>query len=201
MHRFIGFYRNLFEENRHWIKLVTNWFLLAAFVGGIVFFIKPEILQTILGSFAERFGDDPALDFNLVIQIFIQNLTASAIALFGGLILGLGPFFVVVVNGFLLGFVIMSIFALGANLLSSLIIILGGLTLHGIFEIPAFLFSAVLGLRLGIEWMTKSAEGNRAQVFKQNLIRTLKYIPFIALALIIAAIIEVFVSGKIVDNL
>src|SRR3989344_4119497 len=158
----IQFYRNLFSENRHWLKLVTNWFLLAAIFGGITFFIKPDLLQVILKEFADRFGENPDLNFAFALQIFSQNIIASLIALFGGLILGLGPFVVVVVNGFLIG--------------------------------------SALGLRFGTEWLRQESKGHRGEVLKNNLIRAIVCLPAIALVLFIAALIEVFASGKLVGN-
>ncbi len=201
MQRFIQTYKDLFQQNRNWFVMVWNWFILAAFVGGAVAVVRPELIQTIASSFAERFGQSPALDINLSMQIFLQNITASLVALFGGLVLGLGSVLVVIVNGFLIGFVITSLFFSGVNIIGWLAVILGGLLPHGIFEIPAFLIAAALGLRLGIQWMKAESKGQRGEVFKKSLIQALIGLPAIALALIIAALIEVFISGNIVNSL
>jgi stage II sporulation protein M len=201
MQNILQFYRNLWAENHRWLRIVTTWFILSAFVGAFVAIIRPDLLQTILASFAERFGEDPSLNFDLALQIFLQNIVASLIALFGGLILGLGSFMVVVVNGFLIGFVVSTLIFLGDNIVTSLVVIAGGLLPHGIIELPAFLVASAIGLRLGIEWLSKSSAENRFAVLKHNFLRSFGYIAAIALALFIAAIIEVFVSGKIVENL
>jgi stage II sporulation protein M len=201
MQRFIQSYRDLFEQNRVWIRMIWNWFILAAFVGGVVAVVKPEFLQSIAASFAERFGANPALDINLAMQILLQNITASLVALFGGLLLGLGSILVVVVNGFLIGFIISSLLFSGINILGWFVVVLGGLVPHGIFEIPAFLLAAALGLRLGTQWMRSESKGQRGEVFKKSLIQALVGLPAIALALLLAAIIEVFVSGNIVNSL
>src|SRR3989344_2767875 len=175
----IQFYRNLFSENRHWLKLVTNWFLLAAIFGGITFFIKPDLLQVILKEFADRFGENPDLNFAFALQIFSQNIIASLIVLFG--------------------FVIVSMFSL-TNVLSGVLIIVTGLVPHGIFELPAVLIAAALGLRFGTEWLRQESKGHRGEVLKNNLIRAIVCLPAIALVLFIAALIEVFASGKLVGN-
>ncbi|MDO8591351.1 MAG: stage II sporulation protein M [bacterium] len=175
--------------------------MIGIIAGVITSFAKPDLLKVILDGFQEKFGSDPALDINLVMQIFSQNVIASLIAVFGGLLLGLGSILVVVVNGFLIGFVITSIFSLSQDHLGiSLAFVLGGTLPHGIFELPAFLIASALGLRLGLEWIGRGVKGERGQVFKDNLKKSLLALPAIALILLIAAIIEVFVSGKIVAN-
>jgi len=201
MKRLVDFYRNLFVQNIAWLKTTVKWFMASAVLGAVFFFIKPELLKTIVNAFTEKFGADPALDFHLVIQIFLQNVQASAIALFGGLLFGLGSILIVGINGFLLGFIIMSLFSGShGNFAVSLGLALGGLVPHGIFELPAFLISATLGLRLGLEWIGKNALGNRWKILKLNFIHSLIIIPVIALILFLAALIEVYVSGRIVNN-
>jgi len=200
MNPFFQYYRSLFSTNSKWFKGAFIWFLLSAAVGVVVFFIFPGLLQAIVSGFSDRFGAAPALDYRLALQIFEQNVLASVIALFGGIILGLGSILVIGVNGFILGFVITSVFALPGGVGRSLAVVLGGLVPHGIFEIPAFLISSALGLRLGIEWMLDSAQGQRLGIIKKNLKQGFLYLPSIALILLVAAFIEVYVSGWIVDK-
>jgi len=99
----------------------------------------------------------------------------------------------------LLSFVIVSMFSL-TNVLSGVLIIVTGLVPHGIFELPAVLIAAALGLRFGTEWLRQESKGHRGEVLKNNLIRAIVCLPAIALVLFIAALIEVFASGKLVGN-
>lgn len=201
MGRLIDFYKNLFIENRQWLKATVKWFLATAVLGAITFFIRPELLKIIVDGFVQKFGTNPELNFHLVLQIFQQNIIASAVALFGGFIFGLGSIVIVGINGFILGFVGVSLFFVNPdNIGVSISLALGGLVPHGIFELPAFLLAASLGFRLGLEWISRQAEGNRWQILKQNFKQSLLALPVIVLMLFIAALIEVFVSGKLVDK-
>jgi len=69
---------------------------------------------------------------------------------------------------------------------------------HGIFEIPALLISAALGLRLGLEWLLPGAKGIRLKTLKKNVINAFTLLPLILLLLFIAAFAEVFISSRIV---
>jgi len=201
MQRITNYYRQLFIENRRWLKIALDWFILSALIGVVTVFIKPDLLMSIVSGFQDRFGINPSLNSNLSIQIFLQNLTASAIGLFGGILLGLGPVLVIGLNGFILGFVVTSILVLGGNIFTSLLLVAGGVLPHGIFELSAFLAAGALGLRLGMEWLKNESVGHRWQVLKKNIINAILLFPLIAVVLFIAALIEVFVSGKIVDKL
>jgi stage II sporulation protein M len=201
-HKIIQIYRSLLSDNRPWFRKTLIWFGFGAILGGITFFITVDLLSEILGIFEDKFGPSPAFDFNLVMGIFTNNLTASAVALFGGLLLGLGPFVVVVSNGFLLGYILIATPALsGQSFVSSLGIVVLGILPHGILEIPAFLLAAALGLRLGIEWLKKENYGRRIEVLRGNFLKVLVAIPAIALLLFVAALIEVYVTGTVLDVL
>lgn len=195
----ISFYRSLFSQNRYWFKLVLIWFVVSFLLGIAAYYYYPGLLKDILQIFTDKFGTEPALNSNLVFSIFLNNIKASAIGLFGGLLLGLGSFIIVTTNGFLIGYVVVSIFSLSERPSDGLVFLLSGLLPHGIFEIPAFLIAAALGLKLGLEWISKDALGRRWEVFRKNLIIVLLSLPSIALLLLVAAFVEVFVSGKLLD--
>ncbi len=199
----IAFYKQILVETKQQLRLVTKWLVIGAVIGGLVFLFNPGLLESILKLFEDRFGPDPSLNFDLAMGIFVNNLQASAIALFGGLILGLGPFFVVITNGFILGFILVSIFAVPINdLAQSFTIVLTGLLPHGILEIPAFLLAGALGLKLGIDWLRKENKGQRFKTLWQNIKYVfIKGIPAVVLLLFIAALIEVYISGYLLEKI
>ncbi len=194
--------KEIFSDNRRWFRIIWYWFVISFVVGAVAFFIKPDLLTTILEMFEERFGENPALNFNLAREIFYQNIQAAAIALFGGIILGIAPIAIVVVNGFLLGFIIISLLTItDGNIFNSASFIIGGIAPHGIFELPALMLAAAFGIKLGIEWIGESARGSRLRILGKNIIANFKIFVFIAAVLFLAAVIEVFVSGRIVDKI
>ncbi|MBX4187376.1 MAG: stage II sporulation protein M [Candidatus Doudnabacteria bacterium] len=201
MGKIASYYMGLYHSNIIWIKKILSWFGLSIGIGLLTFVFNPDFFQAIVTAFQDKFGTAPVADIHLAVQIFIQNIIVSAVAIFGGILLGLGSILVVVVNGFLIGYVLMAILYAGRdNFLQAIILIVGGLVPHGILEIPAFLLAATLGLRLGWEWMQKDATGNRGRTFASNFKQAIYQIPLIVLLLIFAALLEVFVSGKIVDK-
>jgi stage II sporulation protein M len=201
--RIINYYKQVYWESGHWLRLVFSWFVMGAILGGLVFFAYPNLLEKIIGVFDEKFGQNPPLDFNLVIGIFLNNLQASAIALFGGLLIGLGPFIVVVTNGFLLGYLLFAIIMISPSQpLESLTVLAAGILPHGIFEIPAFLLAAGLGLKLGIEWLKKENYGQRLKVLGHNFKYALVVgVPAVTIILFIAALVEVYVTGNLINSI
>jgi stage II sporulation protein M len=198
----IDFYANLLRQNRSWLVLALKIFTAGAVIGAVTFVLNPGILETILNAFAEKFGENPPLDANLAKAIFTQNLSASLIALLGGVVFGLTSFAALLLNGFLMGFIVLSLFFMpGSNYGQSATLILGGLVPHGIFELPAFFMGSAFGMKLGLLWISQDAKGNRWASWKQSLKQALQILPVIILLLVIAAFVEVFVSGMIVDNL
>ena len=197
----LQFYKNLYQENHNWFKTALFWFVLATVLGVLTFFSYPDLLEELLNVFRDKFGENPALDFNLVWGIFQQNLIVSLIALFGGLLFGIGSVLVLVANGFILGYIVTSLFVINKdNFFGSLALVMAGIVPHGILELPIFILTSSLGLKFGLEYLNLESKGHRWEVFKANLKKVLFSLPLIALVLFIAALIEVFISGNLVGS-
>jgi stage II sporulation protein M len=194
-------FKKFYNQHEKRIKLVLWLFLGSIIAGGAAAFYYPDLMQQIVAAFADRFGEAPALDYNLAQEIFLQNLMASAIAWLGGLILGILPFFMVLVNGFVLGYVILYVANVSERFGESIVLLVAGLIPHAIFELPAFLLAAVLGLSLGLDWLGQEARGQRLQTLKTTFLGSIKYFVLVVVLLAVAALIEVFVSGQLVNNL
>ncbi|MBX4204969.1 MAG: stage II sporulation protein M [Candidatus Doudnabacteria bacterium] len=190
-----------YNDNRKWILLVAKWFLAAMAVGGIAFFIKPNLVDSILGIFQNKYGDQPVRDINFAKEIFLQNSLACLIALVGGIIFGISSVLTVFFNGFIIGFVIMLLVtSLSGNPFHNIEYVVLGLGPHGIFELPAFILASALGLRLGTEWLKSENHGHRWGTLKANAIRVIQSMPLLIIMLLIAAVVEVFVSGSFVES-
>lgn len=193
-------FKEFYNSNQKWVKSVLWLFGLSIIAGGAATFYYPDLFEQITAAFADRFGEAPPLDSNLAQEIFIQNLTASLMAWLGGLLLGFIPVIVVIVNGFILGYICFYVITNSPSILGSLVFLIAGLVPHAIFELPAFLLAAVLGLNLGLNWIAPEAKGQRWGVFKQSIRTTSKYFVAVVILLAIAAYIEVFVSGALINS-
>ncbi len=190
------------NQNSKWVRGVLILFVVGIILGATTAIYYPELMQEIIDEFSQRFGENPQLDSNLAVQIFLQNLGVATMAWIGGLLtVALAPAFIVLANGFIMGYVVSYVIANSADALFSIYFLTVGLVPHGILEIPAFLAAAVLGSRLGLEWLSKNSKGARLVILKQSFGYTFKMFFYVVVALALAAVIEVFISGKLVDKL
>jgi stage II sporulation protein M len=183
--------KRFYNENKPWVDSILRLFVVAIFLGALAYLIKPDLMNQIIGIFQQKFGPEPVRNVSLAKEIFLQNATACLLALVGGIIFGISSLVVVFFNGFIIGFVVLSLLLLPGNIGSNLWYLILGLLPHGIFELPAFLISSALGLRLGLEWIQKDSRGKRYEIFRNNLRRIAYAIPWLAIMLLIAAFVEV----------
>ncbi len=113
--------------------------------------------------------------------LFFNNARASLMAILLGIFFGVVPLIIALTNGYLIGFV--------ARIVSNEVSIwqLWRLLPHGIFELPAILISIGLGLKIGIEILTRPTKKN----LFENLDKALKtFVLIIIPLLIVAAVVE-----------
>jgi len=146
----------------------SSRFFLASLIIFIIFFIvgvffpiffREEIINFIK-SLGERISGMNA--FQLIFFIFRNNLQASFFALVLGIFVCVFPIFMLIANGYLVGFV------LHFAIVSEGPLVFWKLFPHGIFEIPAILISAGLGIKLGFDLLhnyIKKNENNNSYIF------------------------------------
>lgn len=110
--------------------------------------------------------------------IFSNNLFVCFITIFLGMLLCIFPFLILLTNGYLIGYVAQKAVSVSG------ILILWRLLPHGIFELPAILISAGIGIKLGMSLFRK---GEFVITFKKSM---LVFALVIFILLLIAAIIE-----------
>ncbi len=180
-------YKN-FKLSLDYLKKTKNyfWFSLILFfcigIFGYLFpvFFEEQILK-IISELIEKTEDLGGLQ--LIKFIFINNLKSGFFAMIFGIFLGIVPFIVVIMNGYVLGFV--------ANKTISIegILVLWRLLPHGIFEIPAIMISIGLGLRLGLFLFV--SKNKSWKEFKKWVSDSFRVFVFIVVPLLIlASIIE-----------
>jgi len=191
-----GYYKNLIISSKKWVGAVFLLFLVAAVIGFVYFSIDPKFIETIIAQYKDLIPLENTPTRALVGLIFKQNMIAAMLSLFGGLILGLVPITIIAVNGFILGFVVRYVFSVSEQgFLSTLVLFLVSLLPHGIFELPIIFLAAALGVWWGTGGFLKGFRfGAYENSFKERSLVCLSAIPFIAVVLLFAAYVEVYVS-------
>jgi stage II sporulation protein M len=170
-------------------------------LSGIVFFLFLIIgyyasgyLQTsILEQFQEVFKGLTKLGpFELTFFIFLNNSVKSFAAIILGVAFGIVPIIFLVLNGLIIGLVIFEVIKAKGILFT-----LAAILPHGIIEIPLFLISTAIGLKIGYEVIRKiKGKGNVKKEVKIGVkLFILKILPLFFLA----AIIEVFITPFVVS--
>ncbi len=129
-------------DSKNYILFMIFLFLLSISLG----FAFPKLFEAqLLKLIEELLRQTQGLGiFEMIGFIMFNNIKSSFFGLFFGLFFGILPMALIIVNGFLLGFVMHKV------VLSEGIFVLWKLFPHGIFEIPAILISVGIGLRLGL---------------------------------------------------
>ena len=136
-----------FKECRWYIVFALGFFSLLFIIGfAFPIFFREEIFGFITEMNNVIEGKNV---FELIGFIFFNNLRASFFAMVLGIGLGIFPLLVGTVNGYLLGFVARLAVTRGG------ILVMWQLFPHGIFELPAIIFSIGIGLKIGTDLFRK----------------------------------------------
>jgi stage II sporulation protein M len=190
----VDLFKENFRESLSFSNKVRNYFLFSLFLFLAVF---------ILGIFVPTFFQEQILDLikNLIKQteglgpleltgfIMFNNLKSAFFSMILGIFLGIFPFLVIIVNGYVLGFVAHSVIDLNGLLLWRILP-------HGVFEIPAIMIASGLGLYLGISWIrncivnsTSDRKWSKLQIYLLILLAILCF-PVSFLILIVLTILR-----------
>ncbi len=183
------------HNSRKYIYFIIWTFVLFAVIGLVL--PAPASLDSyikeVLKQIVEKTSGLNA--FELIGFILLNNFLVSGLGILFGVIFCFVPFFVSVSNGYILGYVIRTLFV-------KMGLAEGGTYLwrvlpHGIFELPAVMISLGIGIRLGISFFG-SLNKNSFKSFFINFKNALKVLFFVVLPLlVIAAIIE----GSLIKSL
>lgn len=133
---------NYVSESKNYILFSIVLFLISISLGMIFTKLFEEQLLRLIKQLLEQ---TRGLNlFEMISFIMFNNIKSSFFGMFFGMFFGIVPIALIIVNGFLLGFVINRV------VISDGFLILWKLFPHGIFEIPAILISVGIGLRLGL---------------------------------------------------
>jgi stage II sporulation protein M len=185
-HNFI--YKNFLDALDYTKKLKIHFLfsLTLFFTIGILGFIFPIFFIEEIKIFIQELIQltSGMNSFELTAYIIYNNIKSALLAIIFGIFFGVIPIAIIVMNGYILGFISSKAAAMEG------ILILWKLLPHGIFEIPAVLLSTAIGLKLGLFLFTYRGK-NKLKEFKNWTINSLKVFIFIIVPLLIlAGIIE-----------
>lgn len=172
---------NYVKDSRNFIYSIILVFL-AFFLIGFFLPVPKDIAEQILKFIEELLKQTENMNQSEITRfIFLNNLQSSFTGMLFGIFLGIFPLIVAMLNGYILGFVVL------LSVGSEGFLVLWKLLPHGVFELPAVFISLGLGLRFG----TFIFQKNKTESFRNYLWNSLKTFLFIVFPLlVVAAIIE-----------
>ena len=167
-------------------------FLAASFFGYAYSLHNPENTLRIVRKLAEHIGSPPSSDLRTFLRIFTNNVSVAILSVISGLVFGIGPWLIMAFNGFVAGIVVGFVTETGRYSFTQTML---GLVPHGIIEIPALSIAGAAG----IIWYREIVygEGKGAERFKRGMKKALTLLALSVLLLLIAALIETYVTPKV----
>ena len=158
----------------------------AAFLGGI---LAPPLVARQVTDALKEVGDQyrELAGGTLFFYILLHNVSASLLLLASGLLYGVIPVLAAGSNGFVLGVLFREVAATTGYAKAALSVVP-----HGIFEIPALLFTASYGLWLGIMAFRRVRGREEAPLRVQLNHAFERYFAVVFPLLVMAAAIETF---------
>ena len=174
------------KESRWHVVFALGIFLLLFLVGFVYpYFFREQIFSWIEELVLSLEGKGM---LEIVWFIFFNNIKASFFAIVLGIGFAILPLITLVVNGYLLGFVIRE------SAVREGIGVMWQLVPHGIFELPAILLSIGFGFKIGTDLFRKDFKKR----LKNNFREALRFFVFVIFPLlVIAAIIEGILIGLV----
>ena len=155
--------------------------------------MTPDVSADALGELDQLLESIGSLGtFGLFLVIFFNNAIKTLGVIILGVFFGVPPFFFVTLNGFVIGILIS-----GLASDTGYGTIVAALAPHGVIEIPVLLLATSLGFAVGKEsfrWLMGRRSGVRAEL--RHGLRL--YFKWILVGILVAALIEVFVTPYIV---
>jgi stage II sporulation protein M len=168
-------------------------FFISVIMGVVAARASPEIGVDLMNFFSDSVASGmvqkPPLELAGI--LFINNLGACLLLFVGGASFGGLTFFILAINGVVIGAVLET-----ARSMKGLSFIIAAILPHGVFEIPSFLVAGTLGFILARSMLAELQSGGDAAATALTLSRTflLVVVPLVACA----ALIEAFITPEVI---
>lgn len=190
------------EERRAYLRRLLPYmsasltvFALGMILGIVIAYRVPDLADRFadsLAGFVQMFSTMPP--WKLAGAIFVNNAVKTLLAILLGTILGFVPGIFLLANGMALG-VALSLSIQTRGVWLSILAILP----HGIIELPAVFFGTSIGLLLGMQTI-KRLQGRSETPAPSELSPAVRfYCTVIVPLLLLAALVEVFVTASLVS--
>lgn len=179
----------ILEYNKNLMVYSLVIFMISIFLG----FLSYENLADKIPSMIERAFSGVIVknsQFMTFVNIMTRNLWITFITVILGITL-IVPVIILFSNGFAAGLILMYVYSQGVSIQKLIL----GVIPHAIFEIPAFVITSSIGIRIGISIFSK---GKRiASIIKSLKDAVLVYIIVIIPLVILAAFVETYISAAV----
>jgi stage II sporulation protein M len=181
---------------RAYLAASLTLFLAGGLVGALATPYAPDMAQHFHQNVADfvklfRALPKPAL----AAAIFLNNTIKALLVIVGGLALGLLPVIFLLANGAALGFVL-SASIRSRGILDPVLAILP----HGIFELPAILLAAGMGLLLGACSIKKLFRLGDASIARELALALKLFLRIVVPLLAVAALVEAFLTPILITS-
>ncbi|MDV0446230.1 hypothetical protein MsAg5_00580 [Methanosarcinaceae archaeon Ag5] len=182
-------------------KIYTFWmtavFAVCFAAGYLLSAASPELMDELIKLLSDSMASESENSFLKTIDIFLNNTRVTVLAVALGFVFGLFPLVTIAFNGAIIGMVSeYSIRMIGLDFL------LVGLVPHGIIELPIIILSTAVGFRLGVRTFSKIiGKITWDALAKDFLSAGWGYLFFMLPLLLVAAVIEIYITGTLLDVL
>ncbi|MFP9192274.1 stage II sporulation protein M [Natrialbaceae archaeon A-CW1-1] len=189
-------------EHRRYVGFAAGTFGFGILLGVLLYVAGVDLLEFFLEMLGEEFTEsespDPdTFEFDLTAEFFILNNTPPFLfSILGAVTLGLFTLVVMVFNGILIGNIGVGA---GAEMGFDLMFVL--LVPHGIFELTALFIAAGVGFRLVHRFAQRLRGTRKSFLTKAYIYRTLLFVFFGWLLLVLAAFVEAYVTIALAEFL
>lgn len=169
-------------------------YIFSIFLGWYADLSHPALTQVFMEALKRSFITAYEVEaLGLAFFIMLNNSIKCLVAMVLGLLFGFIPLIFVVLNGFILGIVSMSV----AKVKGWLFVLMATVP-HGFLEIPAMLISVAVGFREGWALINKLA-GKNIEVGKEVVFGLNIYLRAVLPLIVVAAFIEAFVTPLLIE--
>ena len=189
-------------EHRLYVYFSVGLFAFGGLLGVALFAAGVDLTELFLEALGEEFAPneaDPQAEFELELTasfFIVQNTPPFLLSIAGALTLGLFTALVMLLNGLLVGNIVLAMAGV-----AGVDFILVGLLPHGIFELPALFVAAGVGFRLVHRFGQRILGTREAFLTRAYLYRTAIFVVFAWLLLVVAAFVEAYLTPALLDAL